>query len=71
MEILFPTVELRFCVKYIYNNFKLNFKGLGLKAVLWRCATTTTIREFEKRMQDMKELDKEAWEYLAGIQPTQ
>ena len=60
MEMLFPTVEHRFCVKHIYNNFKLNFKGLELKAVLWRCAAATTIREFEKKMQDMKELDKEA-----------
>ena len=71
IEMLFPTVEHRFCVKHIYNNFKLNFKGLELKAALWRCAIATTVREFEKRMQDMKELDKKAWEYLAGIQPTQ
>ncbi|XP_050280545.1 uncharacterized protein LOC126721538 [Quercus robur] len=71
MELLFPTVEHRFCVKHIYNNFKLNFKGLELKATLWRCAAATTVREFEKRMQDMKELYKEAWEYLADIQPTQ
>ena len=60
MEMLFPTVKYRFCVKHIYNNFKLNFKGLELKAALWRCATVTTVKEFEKRMQDMKELDKEA-----------
>ena len=60
MKMLFPTVEHRFCVKYIYNNFKLNFKGLELKAVLWRYVAVTTVREFEKRMQDMKELDKEA-----------
>ncbi|XP_075674891.1 uncharacterized protein LOC142644096 [Castanea sativa] len=62
MEMLFPTVEHRLCVKHIYNNFKLNFKGLELKVELWRCAATTTVREFEKRIQDMKILDKEAWE---------
>ena len=28
---MFPTVEHRFCVKHIYNNFKLNFKGLELR----------------------------------------
>ena len=60
MEMLFPTVEHRICVKHIYNNFKLNFKGLELKAALWSCAVATTSREFEKIMQDMKELDKEA-----------
>ena len=34
MELLFPTVEHRFCVKYIYNNFKLNYKSLELKVAL-------------------------------------
>ena len=34
MELLFPTVEHRFCVKHIYNNFKFNYKGLELKAAL-------------------------------------
>ncbi|XP_065633827.1 uncharacterized protein LOC112010702 [Quercus suber] len=71
MEMLFPTMEHRFCVKHIYNNFKLTFKGLELKAALWRCAAATTVREFEKRMQELKELDREAWEYVADIQPTQ
>ena len=60
MEMLFLIVEYRFCVKHIFNNFKLNFMGLKLKATLWRCAATTIVRKFEKRMQDMKELDKEA-----------
>ena len=34
MEMLFPTVEHRFCVEHIYNNFKLNFKGLELKVAV-------------------------------------
>ncbi|XP_030942123.1 uncharacterized protein LOC115967205 [Quercus lobata] len=46
-------------------------RGLELKATLWRCVAATTIKEFEKRMQDMKDLDKKAWDYLADIQPTQ
>ncbi|XP_030969820.1 uncharacterized protein LOC115990099 [Quercus lobata] len=32
METLFPTVEHRYCVKYIYNNFKVNHKGMKLKS---------------------------------------
>ena len=34
MKMLFPIVEHRFCVKHIYSNFKLNVKGLELKAAL-------------------------------------
>ena len=67
MEMLFPTVEHKFCVKHIYNNFKLNFNGLELKAALWSYVAATTVKEFEKRMQDMKEFNKEAWEYLANV----
>ncbi|XP_065623664.1 uncharacterized protein LOC111995617 [Quercus suber] len=48
MEILFPIVEHRYCVKHIYNNFNVNHKGMELKSVLWRYAGTTPAREFER-----------------------
>ncbi|KAL0002075.1 hypothetical protein SO802_015856 [Lithocarpus litseifolius] len=50
METLFLTVEHSYCVKHIYNNFKVNHKRLELKDALWRCATTTIVREFERGM---------------------
>lgn len=65
IEMLFPTVEHRYCVKHIYNNFKVDHKGLELKDALWECARATTVRKFEKRMQQLKDLDVKAWEYLA------
>ena len=58
-------------MKHIYSNFKVDHKGLELKDALWRCAGATIIREFERRMQEMKDLDVKAWEYLADINPTQ
>ena len=45
----------------------MDHKGLELKDALWRCAGATTIREFEKRMQELKDLDVKAWKYLANI----
>ena len=70
MELLFPTVEHKFYVKHIYNNFKFNYKGLEFNVALWRCVAVTTVREFKNRMQDLKDLDKEVLKYLAEIQPT-
>ena len=67
METLFPTVENRYYVKHIYNNFKVNHKGMDLKSVLWRCAGTTSVMEFDREMQYLKSLDEEAWKYLANI----
>ena len=71
IETLFPTVEHRYCVKHIYNNFKVDHKGLELKDALWRCAAATTVREFERCMQYIRDLDEKAYEYLAKIAPAQ
>ena len=68
---LFLTCEHRYCVKHIYNNFKVDYKGLELKDALWRRAGATTIREFERRMQEMKDLDIKALEYFTDINPAQ
>ena len=68
METLFPTVEHRYCVKHIYNNFKVNHKDMELKSVLWRSAGTTSTKEFERGMDHLKSLDEEAWKYLADIE---
>nr|XP_023912991.1 uncharacterized protein LOC112024601 [Quercus suber] len=71
METLFPFVKHRYCVKHIYNNFKVNHKDMELKSVLWRCANTTSAREFEREMDHLKSLDEEAWKYLANVEPAQ
>ena len=57
-------------MKHIYNNFKVNHKGMELKSVLWRCASTTSVTEFERGMDHLKSLDEEAWKYLTDIKPT-
>ena len=71
METLFPTVEHRYCVKHIYINFKVNHNGMELKSVLWRCVSITLVRESEKGMQYLKDLNEQAWKYLADIDPAQ
>ena len=69
METLFPTVEHMYCVKHIYNNFKVNHKVIELKSVLWRYAGTTSAKEFERGMDHLKSMDAQAWKYLADIEP--
>ena len=69
METLFPIVEHSYCVKHIYNNFKVNHKGMELKCVLWKCAGITSVKEFERGMEHLKSLDGEAWKYLVDIEP--
>ena len=42
-----------------------------MKSVLWRCASTTSIKEFDRGMEHLKNLDEEIWKYLADIEPAQ
>ena len=35
------------------------------------CAGKTSAKEFEREMDHLKSLDKEAWKYLADIEPAQ
>ena len=44
---------------------------MELKSVLWRCASTTSIKEFDRGMEHLKNLDEEIWKYLADIEPAQ
>ena len=61
----------RYCVKHIYNNFKVNHKRLELKNAPWRCVVAITIRKFDRGMQYIKDLDEKAYQYLANIVPAQ
>ena len=48
-------------MKHIYNNFKVDHKGLELKDALWRCVAATTVREFERGMQYIKDFNEKAY----------
>ncbi|XP_021747151.1 uncharacterized protein LOC110713002 [Chenopodium quinoa] len=62
-----PEVETRFCVRHIWANFKLKFTGFVFKELFWSAARATTQLEFEIPMQQIKELDEEAFDYLNKI----
>nr|KAJ0225993.1 hypothetical protein LSAT_V11C100044920 [Lactuca sativa] len=50
IEQLFPNAEHRFCIRHIYQNMRIRFKTIEYKEYFWRCATATTIPEFEAVM---------------------
>ncbi|GJV00947.1 mutator type transposase [Tanacetum coccineum] len=63
----FPSAEHRFCVKHIYDNMKLSWRGKLYKELLWKCATATTIQKFDKRMEEMKNHNIEAYEWARQL----
>jgi len=48
---------------------KLHWRGRAYKDILWRCAISTTVNEFERHMADMKALNVQAYEWLRKIPP--
>ena len=48
---------------------KLQWNGETYKELLWKCATRTTIPEFQLAMEEFKEFSKPAYEWLLKIPP--
>ncbi|KAI3467860.1 hypothetical protein Pfo_024523 [Paulownia fortunei] len=62
---LLPDAEHRFCVMYLYSNFKLSHRGLQLKDWLWRAASTSQIVDFNATMDELKRLHGTAFQLTA------
>lgn len=66
---MFPSAEHRFCVRHIHENMNKKWKGERYKDCLWRCATATTVIEFNKGMDEMKKLSVGSHDWLKKISP--
>ncbi|KAL0320242.1 UNVERIFIED_CONTAM: hypothetical protein Sradi_5285700 [Sesamum radiatum] len=70
-ESLFHDVDNRFCVRYLHSNMKSDgFTGQSIKNAFWAAARATRIEEFNYRMEQLKELDENAYNWrwdLTGI----
>ncbi|GKA03366.1 mutator type transposase [Tanacetum coccineum] len=68
LEKLFPHAEHKYCVRHIYENMNLILgKESEYKEMLWKCASSTTTVLFEKNMQELKDFNKKAYEWLKKI----
>ncbi|KAL1567418.1 hypothetical protein AAHA92_02898 [Salvia divinorum] len=65
----FPQSEHRYCVQHIFNNFKKRFLGESLKDDIWEISSSTTVEEFEQRMDTVKVLSPQAYQYLVNVAP--
>ncbi|XP_051149867.1 uncharacterized protein LOC127264402 [Andrographis paniculata] len=68
-----PDVEHHFCLRHMYNNFKMKFKGLELKRLFWKAASTYNINEHKRTMKEILKCNpkvnenKNAFEWLSDI----
>ncbi|KAG8363372.1 hypothetical protein BUALT_Bualt19G0015500 [Buddleja alternifolia] len=67
---IFPNSPHRFCVRHLNGNFvKAGFRGQAFKNALWRAANAITENEFSNRMEEMKALNTEAFEWFNDKPP--
>ncbi|XP_052622270.1 uncharacterized protein LOC111919771 [Lactuca sativa] len=66
---LFPCAENRFCLRHIHENMKRKWRGKEFKDCLWKCATTSTVQQFNHAMEELKKLNNDAYEWLKAIPP--
>ncbi|KAK4396012.1 hypothetical protein Sango_1437800 [Sesamum angolense] len=73
---LVPESEHIFCLRHMYENFKMKFKSVELKEYFWKAASTANKREFDGFMKKIEELDPKikaevetASEWLRKINP--
>nr|XP_043639614.1 uncharacterized protein LOC122610712 [Erigeron canadensis] len=64
---LFPSAEHRFCLKHIHENLKTRFRGCGFRDHLWFTATRTTVVEFERAMEEIRQQDSGVYDWLRAI----
>lgn len=61
--------EHRHCTRHLYANFKRKWSGLEYKSLFWGAATSTIEQAFTRRINAIKDLDAEAFQYLIKREP--
>nr|KAJ0204637.1 hypothetical protein LSAT_V11C500292560 [Lactuca sativa] len=52
---LFPNAKYRYCLRHIHENMRKQWKAREYKEFIWRCATATTVQEFQSTMKELAE----------------
>jgi len=56
-------------VRHMWQNFNVLFKGDVLKDQLWKIARSNTLVCWEAAMQEMKEINEDAYKWLEELTP--
>ncbi|KAI8538099.1 hypothetical protein RHMOL_Rhmol09G0075800 [Rhododendron molle] len=69
MDMLFPGVEHRYCMRHMYSNFQKVHKGKELKDLMWGATSDYTVPEFRAKMMEVRAVDVNAHEWLLKEPP--
>jgi hypothetical protein len=54
----------------LYGNWKKKYPGAHMKEVLWKAARATTVPDWNRAMQRMKDMNEEAYNDMMQIPPS-
>ncbi|KAJ9553175.1 hypothetical protein OSB04_017220 [Centaurea solstitialis] len=66
---IFPCAEHRHCVRHIQQNMKQRWKGKVYSDYLWKRVLSSTVEEFTANMEELKQFDVGAYNWLKQINP--
>ncbi|GJU79858.1 hypothetical protein Tco_1282223 [Tanacetum coccineum] len=69
IKTVFPSAEHRYCLRHIHENMKQGWCRQAYKDLLWRSASATSVKDFEKCMLELKKMNPKAQEWLNKIPP--
>ncbi|KAJ0500976.1 putative MULE transposase domain-containing protein [Helianthus annuus] len=65
----FLAAEHRYCLRYIHQNMKLQWRGMAFKHFLRNAASATIVPEFDEKMEEFKKYNLKAYKWLKDIPP--
>ncbi|XP_030525043.2 uncharacterized protein LOC115737179 [Rhodamnia argentea] len=68
---LMPEVEHIFCLRHLYENFRLRHKGMELKRLVWKATMATRVCDFNLAMEELKAVNEKAHDWLSQRPPVQ
>nr|KAJ0217985.1 hypothetical protein LSAT_V11C300103090 [Lactuca sativa] len=66
---LYPCAKHRFYLRHIHENMKKIWRGKVFQDMLWNCASTTTIQEFNHVMEELRKLKNDYYKWVKAIPP--
>ncbi|XP_057478210.1 uncharacterized protein LOC130765725 [Actinidia eriantha] len=69
-EEVVPGVEHRYCIRHMHANFSKLFKRKEYKNLMWGAAAAYTVQKFEQRLEEIKTVNKDAYNWLLRESPS-
>ena len=65
-----PQYKYKICCRHLYNNIRKNHPGVLIKELFWKAAKATYKAKFDRLMDELKGINKDAYSWLLNHSTT-